>query len=129
MISLALFIILKIALVIWGILWIHMYLKMISYRSVKNVIDILTDGASQVTPVVKKLPANAGDVRYRFDPWVEKSPGGGHGNPLQYSCLENPMVLGKLNKESCLGSEKKQSRALILLLTCLDTALTMRDCE
>ena len=25
-----------------------------------------------------------------FDPWVRKIPGGGHGNPLQYSCLENP---------------------------------------
>ena len=29
--------------------------------------------------------------RYEFDPWVRKIPGGGHGNPLQYSCLENPM--------------------------------------
>ena len=27
----------------------------------------------------------------RFDPWVGNIPGGGHGNPLQYSCLENPM--------------------------------------
>ena len=27
--------------------------------------------------------------RLRFDPWVGRSPGGGHGNPLQYSCLEN----------------------------------------
>ena len=26
-----------------------------------------------------------------FYPWVRKTPGGGHGNPLQYSCLENPM--------------------------------------
>ena len=26
-----------------------------------------------------------------FRPWVGKTPGGGHGNPLQYSCLENPM--------------------------------------
>ena len=26
-----------------------------------------------------------------FDPWVWKVPGGGHGNPLQYSCLKNPM--------------------------------------
>ena len=26
----------------------------------------------------------------RFDPWLGRSPGGGHGNPLQYSCLENP---------------------------------------
>ena len=30
--------------------------------------------------------------RHKFNPWVERSPGGGHGNLLQYSCLENPMV-------------------------------------
>ena len=30
----------------------------------------------------------------RFDPWVRKVPGGGHGNPLQYSCLENLMNRG-----------------------------------
>ena len=29
-----------------------------------------------------------------LDPWVGKIPGGGHGNPLQYSCLENPMDRG-----------------------------------
>ena len=28
--------------------------------------------------------------RRRFSPWVGKNPGVGHGNPLQYSCLENP---------------------------------------
>ena len=32
--------------------------------------------------------------RRRLNPWVRKSPGGGHGNPLQYSCLENPMDRG-----------------------------------
>ena len=43
--------------------------------------------------MTKNLPANAGDGRGTdgFDPWVGRSPGGGHGNPLQYSCLENPM--------------------------------------
>ena len=30
----------------------------------------------------------------RFDPWVRKTPGGGHDNPFQYSCLENPMDIG-----------------------------------
>ena len=30
----------------------------------------------------------------RFHPWVRRSPGGGHGNPLQYSCLENPVDRG-----------------------------------
>ena len=36
--------------------------------------------------------------RHGFDPWVGlgRSPGGGHGNPLQYSCLENPMDGGAL---------------------------------
>ena len=32
--------------------------------------------------------------RYRFDPWVRKIPGEGNGNPLQYSCLENPIDRG-----------------------------------
>ena len=45
--------------------------------------------------VVKKLPANAGDVRnVGLIPESERSPGGGHGNPFQYSCLENPMHRG-----------------------------------
>ena len=30
-------------------------------------------------------------MRHGFDPWVRKVHGGGHGNPLQYSFLENPM--------------------------------------
>ena len=47
-------------------------------------------GASQVALVVKNLPANAGDVRDRGSiPVLGRSPGDGHGNPLQYSCLEN----------------------------------------
>jgi len=42
--------------------------------------------------VVKNPPANAGDVRNVGSiPGLEKFPGGGHGNPLQYSCLENPV--------------------------------------
>ena len=46
-------------------------------------------GTSQVAPVVKNLPANAGDAG--SIPGSGRSPGGGHGNPLQYSSLENPM--------------------------------------
>ena len=42
--------------------------------------------------MVKNPPANAGDVRDMCSiPGSERSPGGGHGNSLQYSCLENPM--------------------------------------
>ena len=45
--------------------------------------------------VVKKLPANAGDIRRGgLTPESGRSPGGGHGNPLWYSCLENPMERG-----------------------------------
>ena len=39
--------------------------------------------------VVKNPPANAGDVG--SIPGSERSPGEGNGNPLQYSCLENPI--------------------------------------
>ena len=47
--------------------------------------------ASQVVLVVKNLPANAGDIRDSGSiPESGRSPGGGHGNPLQYPCLENP---------------------------------------
>ena len=51
--------------------------------------------ASQVMLVVKISPASAGDVRHAgLIPRSGRSPGGGHGNPLQYSCLENPMDRG-----------------------------------
>ena len=47
------------------------------------------------TLVVKNPFANAGDIRDRGSiPGSGKTPGGGHGNPLQYSCLENPMDRG-----------------------------------
>ena len=42
--------------------------------------------------MVKNPPANTGDVREAgLTPGSGRSPGGGHGNPLQYSCLQNPM--------------------------------------
>ena len=45
--------------------------------------------------MVKNTPAIAGEVRDTGSiPGSGRSPGGGHGNPLQYSCLENPMDRG-----------------------------------
>ena len=45
--------------------------------------------------VVKNPPANTGDVRDMSSiPGSGRSPGGGHDNPLQYSCLENSMDKG-----------------------------------
>ena len=52
-------------------------------------------GTSQVSQVVKTPPTNVGDAREAGSiPGSGRSPGGGHGNPLQYSCLENPMDRG-----------------------------------
>ena len=51
--------------------------------------------ASQVVLVVKNSPANAGDLRdVGSIRGSGRSPGGGHGNPFQYSCLENLMDRG-----------------------------------
>ena len=45
--------------------------------------------------MTKELPANAGDVRDSgLIPGLGRSPGEENGNPLQYSCLENPMDRG-----------------------------------
>ena len=45
--------------------------------------------------VVKNPPAKAGDVRDAgLIPGLGRCPGGGHGNPVQYSCVENPMDIG-----------------------------------
>ena len=45
--------------------------------------------------VIKNMPANAGDVRDADSiPGLGRSPGGGNGNPLLYSCLGNPMDRG-----------------------------------
>ena len=49
--------------------------------------------------MIKNLPANAGDTRdLGLIPGLGRSPGGGNGKPLQYSCLENPM-----DREAWLG--------------------------
>jgi len=51
--------------------------------------------ASQVALVIKILPTNAGDLRNAcLIPGWEITPREGHGSPLQYSCLENPMDRG-----------------------------------
>ena len=56
--------------------------------------------------VVKNLHANAGDIRdVGSIPGLGRSPGGGHTNPLHYSCLENPWTeeLGGLQS---MGSQR-----------------------
>ena len=55
-------------------------------------LDARASRASQVVSVVKDPPANAGDAG--SIPGAGRSPRGGPGHPLQYSCLENPMDRG-----------------------------------
>ena len=60
--------------------------------------------------MVKNPPANAGDTRDSGSiPGLGRSPGGGHGNPLQYSCLENPMDRGAW-RATVHGVAKSQTR-------------------
>ena len=62
-----------------------------------NEISLVKSGASQVALVVKNPPAKARDVRDTGSiPGSGRSPGGGQGNAVQYSCLENPMDRGAL---------------------------------
>ena len=61
-----------------------------------NINDLsVSYWASQVALVVKSLPANAGPIRdMGLIPDLGRFRGGGHGHPLQYSCLENPINRG-----------------------------------
>ena len=67
--------------------------------------------ASQVALVVKDSPANARDVRDAgLIPGSGRSPGGGHGNPLQYSCLKNPWTEEPARLQS-IGSQTEITEA------------------
>ena len=57
--------------------------------------------------VVKSLPANARDVKdVGSIPGLGRFPGGGHGNPLQYFCLKNPMDRGAWQTTVHRGSHR-----------------------
>ena len=69
--------------------------------------------------MVKDLPADAGDIRdMHLIPGLEGSPGEGNGNPIQYSCLENPIdrgvwqdaVHGVANSQKQLSMQEKNKR-------------------
>ena len=73
----------------------------------KSTVKLL-EGESQVVLVVKNLPANAGDTGDTGSiPGLGRSPGEGHGNPLQYSYLENTMDRGAW-QATVDGVEKSQ---------------------
>ena len=67
--------------------------------------------------MVKNLPASAGDKRdVGSIPESGRSPGGRHGNPLQYSCLENPMDGGAWRATVHGIAESDMTERLTLLL-------------
>ena len=76
--------------------------------------DRTIEGASQVALVVKNLPAKA-DVRdaVSIHGRSGRSPGGRPGNPLQYSCLENPMDRGAWGGYSPEGHKESDRTEVI----------------
>ena len=77
--------------------WIHVYVRPSPFtETIRASLTSYTPiRASQVAPVVKNPPANAGDIRDSgLIPGSGRSPGEGHGHPPQYSCLENPTDRG-----------------------------------
>ena len=75
-------------------------------------------GPPQVVLVVKNLPANVeviGDTGSM--PGLGRSPGGGHGNPLQDSCLGNPM--DRVTWQAAVHGVAKSRRRLKRLILCL----------
>ena len=71
--------------------------------------------------MVKNLPNNTGDARDTGSiPGLGRSPGGGHDNPLQYFCLENPMDRSLVDSEEEPGSLKAEAsyRVHLILTGC-----------
>ena len=82
---------------IWGVnslLRIALILFIVVPNMVLSIQEILST-PQVVLAVKKKLPASAGDIRDEGSiPGLGRSPGEGNGNPLQYSCLGNPIGRG-----------------------------------
>ena len=70
----------------------QLFFSIMVYHGILNIVPCAIQqgfpgGTSSKEPVCQCRRLK----RCGFDPWVQRSPGAGHGNPLQYSCLENPM--------------------------------------
>ena len=88
--------------------YVHLFSH--SIFSHKKMTSTTYLGASQVALAVKNQPASAGDVRDAgLTPGLGRSPRGGHGDPLHYSCLENLMdrvdrSMAGYRPQGCKGS-------------------------
>ena len=82
----------------------------LGHKIINKVQLLVLCRASQVALVVKKPTAKAGDVREVGSiPGLGRSPGGGHGNPVHHSGLENPMDRGTW-WATAYGVTKSQTR-------------------
>ena len=88
-------------------MYTHVYMYTNSYTYVFICLRMFMYRASHVALVVKNPPANAGDLRDTgLIPGSGRSPRGGHGNPLQYSFLENPQGQMSLMSYSSWGHQE-----------------------
>ena len=86
-------------------------------KSKTKYLEVIFVWASQVALVVKSPPANAGDAG--SIPGWGRPPGRGYGNPLHYSCLENPMDRGAW-QTTVQGVAKSQTQLKCLSMhTCI----------
>ena len=86
------------------LIFIFIYITICNiYITICKILYILSfvKWAFQVALLEKNLPANAGDLRNA------RSSGEGHGNPLHYSCLENPMDRGAWRATVCKVAKSK----------------------
>ena len=85
-------------------------IKLLMLRELNQFAQVLQQLTSQVAHLVKNLPANTGDLKDTGSiPGWGRSLGGGHGNLLQYYCLESPMDRGVL-RATVHGITKSQTR-------------------
>ena len=95
--------------------WVQFLVRKLRYcltRSMakEGVFFFVAYWASQVAQLVKNPSASAGDTRDAGSiPGSERSAGGGNGNPLQYSCLGNPLDRGAWWAAVC-GVAESQTR-------------------
>ena len=93
----------------------------IKWNTMKQSMLIFGASHSQVALEVKNFPANAGDIRNRDSiPGLGRFPGGGHGNPLQYSFLENSHGQRSLVGLQSIGSPRvRHDWSVLVMHSCL----------
>ena len=103
--------------------------------AVQELVPFFTDSVFPGTLVVKNSPVDTGDIRdMGLIPGSRSSPGRGHGNPLQDSCLENPHGQRSLVSYSSWCKESYMTKRLLLSFSfnmtsskCQDQIICMRN--